>query len=166
MKTRGGSSRRISAGSYLASFASLLFCLVLFLPESGLATLGEIESSIDADTVSLKGTRVLQPFSGYTVHNIVAGNGNQIKEYITPQGRVFALTWNGISHPDLSSLLGSYFKEYESKRTQTGLPHGRKLRAIQTARVVVMKSGHMRNVRGGAFVPDLVPPGVKPEELN
>jgi hypothetical protein len=145
----------------------IFFTLSLFLvPNWSHATLGEIENSVEADKVLLKGTRILLKYPKFSVHNIIAASGNQIKEYVTLEGRVFALTWNGLSHPDLSSLLGSYFKEYEDKRIGRGQLRGRKIQAVQTNRVVVMKSGHMRDVKGSAFVPQLVPAGVTIEELN
>ena len=35
-------------------------------------------------------------------------NGTTVREYVSPQGSVFGITWQGRSTPDMNQLLGTY----------------------------------------------------------
>ena len=81
-------------------------------------------------------------------------------------GRVFAVTWKGLNHPDLSKILGNYYSEYMDHHQETMRTKGIKISHLVTPKMVLQKGGHMRDVHGKAYVPDLLPEGVKPEELQ
>ncbi|MBF0539787.1 MAG: DUF2844 domain-containing protein, partial [Nitrospirae bacterium] len=89
-----------------------------------------------------------------------------VREYISPAGIVFGIAWNGLSHPDLKQLLGCYSGEYEKTLQQTPRKHGIRRIQIKTDRTVVEKWGHMRNLKGRAYVPDLIPSGVNIDEIK
>ena len=72
-----------------------------------------------------------------------------VKEYLSPNGTVFAVSWRGPRPPDLSQLLGSYFAEYQ---TAAAAPHAQRGHLlVQTENLVVETSGHMRDLRGRAY---------------
>jgi hypothetical protein len=103
--------------------------------------------------------------NGYTVHEI-RSESTTVREYVTPSGIVFAIAWNGRTHPDLTSLLGSYAGEYKDALQRTLREPGRRSRTVKTDRVVVEKWGHMRNLQGRAYAPALIPPGVSIDEIK
>jgi hypothetical protein len=106
----------------------------------------------------------------YTVRESAVG-GVKIREYAAPDGTIFAITWRGLGHPDLTPFLGSYYAEYEAMNRNAAA--GRKKRtnrlahsSVSTQHVVVRKFGHLRSARGLAYVPALLPKGVEPGELQ
>jgi len=102
---------------------------------------------------------------GYTVQEIESASV-AIREYISPSGIVFGIAWNGLIHPDLTQLLGSYAKEYKKALQQTPRRLGQRHLQVKTSRVVVEKWGHMRNLQGRAYAPALIPPGVSANEIR
>ena len=49
--------------------------------------------------------------NGYTVQEL-RSDSVTLREYVAPTGVIFAIAWNGLIHPDLTPLLGSYAGEY------------------------------------------------------
>lgn len=103
--------------------------------------------------------------SGYTVQEIKTGPTN-IREYITPSGIVFAVAWDGVAHPDLTPLLGSYLNGYRQALGQAKRQRGQRRFKVSSDKVVVEKWGHMRNLQGKAYVPSLIPDGVSIYEIK
>jgi len=87
-------------------------------------------------------------------------------DIISPNGVVFAVAWNGLVPPDLTQLLGAYHDEYQQARKNTPRQPGRRHARIATDRVVVETSGQMRNLRGRAYAPGLLPQGVNLDEIK
>lgn len=85
---------------------------------------------------------------------------------MTPDGTVFAVTWNGLGEPDLSQLFGTFYNEYEQANKGTATPTGRLPKKVQSDNLVVFKSGHMRHVTGKAYNPNLVPSGFNLKDLQ
>ena len=91
----------------------------------------------------------------------------QLHEYISNAWIVFAVTWQGMRHPDLSPILGRYAGPYEAAcerdaAATRGHPY---VGVVRGEDIVVEKFGHMRAVKGRAYVPSLLPSGVKTDEL-
>jgi hypothetical protein len=130
------------------------------------ATLGESADSIESDREALSAVRSATTVrNGYTVQE-VGSDSTIVREYVSPSGVVFAIAWNGLVHPDLTKLLGSYAGEYHEALQQTPREPGRRHLLVKTNRVVVEKWGHMRNLQGRAYVPALIPPGVSVDEIK
>ncbi len=130
------------------------------------AALGETVQSIENDQKTLSAMRHSSSVrSGYTVHEIDTGS-TLVREYISPSGIVFAVAWNGLTHPDLTQLLGSYAGEYEEALKRSAPKHGQRRLHVKTDRIVVEKWGHMRNLQGRAYVPELVPTGVNIDKIK
>lgn len=149
-----------------------LFLASLIAQYSAHAALGGTEASVVSDSLAFHGAvREAAQRDGYTIHEIAAPNGppnTRIVEYTLPDGTVFAVVWQGISQPDLSVLLGSYFNEYKSAAlpSKSRLQRGRGLRSIRTEHIVVEKFGHMRDLRGIAYLPEQLPEGFRLEALQ
>ena len=148
-------------------FFSLGLSLAIFATvQQAQATLGESVDSITLDRKTLSAVRrAATVHNGYTVHEIASGS-TAVREYVSPSGIVFGIAWNGLIHPDLTQLLGTYAGEYEEALQQTPRQPGRRRLQVKTNRVIVEKWGHMRNLQGRAYAPDLIPPGVNIDEIK
>jgi hypothetical protein len=101
----------------------------------------------------------------YSIYTNQVG-GNQIKEYVSTTNVIFAVTWAGLSHPDLSIVLGSYWTEYSKSVKKEATKGNRRSSKVSTANIVVQKNGHMRQVTGKAYIPALLPSGVSANDIN
>lgn len=130
------------------------------------AALGEAADSVTIDRKALSAVQGATTFPrSYKVQEIVS-DSTTIREYISPNDIVFAVAWNGLTNPDLTQLLGSYADEYNQALQKAPRKHGRRFNRIKTNRLVVEKWGHMRNLQGRAYVPDLIPPGVNVDDIK
>ncbi len=144
----------------------VLFVLSLMVCRTVQATLGEPAESVVSDRKALsavQGAAIVH--GGYTIQE-VKSDAVSVREYISPSGIVFGIAWNGLIHPDLTPLLGSYAGEYEEALKQTPRKRGRRFSEVRGARIVVEKWGHMRNLQGRAYAPALMPPGVSVNEIK
>ena len=132
------------------------------------ATLGKAPSALapPSSASSAPGARIQAATpnarSGlYAVHELQLDNGTIVREYATPAGLVFAVSWRGPVLPDLSALLGGYFNTFKLETEQARL-RGRRGSPVNIERggLVVRSNGRMRNFFGHAYAPDLVPAGV------
>lgn len=150
----------------------LCFMLTLFTPAQ--ASLGDRFESIENDRAQFHGkVQRAESHSAYTIH-VIQTDALTLKEYIsTANGKIFAISWMGNRHPDLTQLLGTYFAEYaranqkvNESKSETRKMRGRMSRGmIQAEHVSVEKSGHLRGSRGKAYVIDLFPVGVTSDEI-
>jgi hypothetical protein len=143
-----------------------LLAAILGNAQSVRATLGESADSVMTDREALSAVHAATSTrNAYTVQEILSASV-AVREYISPSGVVFGIAWNGLIHPDLTLLLGSYNGEYQKSLRQTPRKPGRRFSQIKTDRIVVEKWGHMRNLRGRAYVPSLIPPTVTIDEIK
>ncbi|HUK56170.1 MAG TPA: DUF2844 domain-containing protein [Nitrospiria bacterium] len=131
------------------------------------ATLGESSDSIASDQKALSAVqRATTARKDYTVQEIQS-DSTFIREYISPTGVVFGIAWNGLTRPDLTSLLGSYAAEYKEALRQTPRKPGhRRSSVVHTNRIIVEQWGHIRNMQGRAYAPALIPPGLSVDEIK
>ena len=130
------------------------------------AVLGEAASSVETDRLALAGQSRMIPAPRYTVQEITASDLT-VREYVSGD-TVFAVAWRGKRTPNLASLLGAYFQEYQeasAAAASTG-PLRRRGTRIQAPHVVVETGGHARDVRGRAYLPSLLPRGVTIEMIQ
>ena len=131
-----------------------------------LAALGEPADSVAKDRAAMSAARGAATIhAGYTVQEVVSDSVT-VREYISQAGIVFGIAWNGLTHPDLTPLLGSFAGEYDAAVRKTPRKPGRRPVQVKTDRVVVEKWGHMRNLQGRAYAADLIPPGVSIDEIK
>jgi len=153
--------------TYYILFVSFsLLTAVLATARPVQAVLGESADSVTADRKALSAMRsVTTTRATYTVQE-VESESVTVREYISPSGVVFAVTWSGLVNPDLTQLLGSYSGEYQEARRQTPRTPGKRSQQVKTNRVVVETWGHMRHLQGRAYAPALVPQGVTIDEIK
>jgi hypothetical protein len=144
----------------------LLLALAWSSPRKAGATLGEGAASLAKDRKALSSSQTTSSSqANYTVKEIVS-DATTVREYLTVSGVVFGLAWNGLAHPDLTTLLGSYASEYQEARQLTRHGRGQRHLRVRGSRVIVESWGHMRNLRGRAYLPALLPEGVSFNEIN
>jgi hypothetical protein len=130
------------------------------------AALGEAETSIASDQAALAAERA-QPTAGAAFRVVrLVSPAHTVREYVTPSGTVFAVAWEGVSHPDLGVLLGAYAPPVKRALARGPARTGRRARHVEGGGAVVETWGHMRALRGRAWVPALVPPGVTVDEIR
>jgi hypothetical protein len=140
----------------------LLTALCICAP--AFATLGGSASSVDADRAKLKGVARVTPLVDYSVHEIQTPAGTVVREYVSAQGQVFAVSWNGPALPDLAQLLGSYATTLQQAASHPHYNHHRL--SIETPEVVMHSSGHARTRYGRAWVPALLPQNFSPKDIG
>jgi len=169
----------VTKSTHTATFAFIALAL-LFVGGSPTATayaaLGETADSITADAASFNAVTVQQvarpalnapAVKAYTVEQMTIASGIAVKEYVSPNGRVFAVTWRGRRPPDLAVLLGSYFTQYTDAANAGGLTaHGLHHASVRGNDVTVETAGHMRDMWGRALLPAMLPPGVEQSEIQ
>lgn len=99
-------------------------------------------------------------FDGYTVNEVRTGAGGVIREYVSPQGVVFGISWRSPIMPDLHVMLGEYFPAFEQAATDSRSTGRRGPIAIDRADLFLQSGGQMRDYRGRAYVPALLPANV------
>jgi hypothetical protein len=126
----------------LKSIGAILLTLALGSP--AFASLGGNLSSVETDGAQMK-----------------AQTGTVVREYVSPEGRVFGVTWQGPFIPSMQQLLGTYFKQYTAGvKAQHDAGPGRRPLSIQQPNLVVHNTGHMRSFYGRAYDPGLLPEGI------
>jgi len=142
-----------------------IYILVLMLPGISSATLG---GAVKADAAKISNSNISQKAGAgdkFSVHEYQQ-NGNTVKEFSSLEGVVFAVSWQGISKPDLNALFGTYFAEYKTAFEDVPKQYGVKTLNLKTTKMVIRRGGRMRDQRGFVYVPSLVPEGVIVEELQ
>ncbi len=164
MKTRTQRETcRIMLLPWLASV--VLVTLAFSLPAS--AELGGLLDSVQVDQAKMKATIKVTQAKAYAIHEIKAPTGTVVREFVSADGRVFGVAWQGPFLPDLHQILGSFYEQYAGavqaeKRTYVG----HRPVDIQQPRLVVQGGGHMMGHFGRAFVPDMLPEGVSTDAIR
>ena len=153
----------------------LFFCFELLMvvfpwPQRAGAILGESVDSIESHRKIVSAEKVTSQvisnaYANYTVYQLKY-DGTSVREYVSSSGIVFGIAWNGLIHPDLTPLLGSYASEYQEALARTARKYGERHLQVKAARVIVQKWGHMRNLQGRAYAPHLIPAGVTVDEIR
>jgi len=149
--------------------ARALWLVVLGLSLAGAArpasaALGETLASIPVDQQRLQGTLRTTAMPGYLLHEIATPTGTVVRQFTSPGGMVFGVSWEGPFLPDFHVVLGASYSSYvEAARVKR---HGRGPLLIQLPDLVFESAGHQRGFRGRAYLPELLPDGVTAEAVR
>jgi|KBSMisStaDraftv2_1062788.scaffolds.fasta_scaffold172877_2 hypothetical protein len=128
------------------------------------AALGGDAASVETDAAKMKGQSRATAVAGYTVKEITLPSGTLVREYVSAEGKVFAVSWSGMSQPDLQQTLGTYFEQYKAA---AAAPHaGHHHLTIHQPELVLISGGHMRAWTGRAYVPALLPPSFSVDDIR
>ena len=148
----------------LARAIAVSMTIIIDLPSSW-AVLGEPVSSVETDRVELAGQLRMIPEQLHTIQEISTSEF-VVREYVS-RDTVFAVAWTGRRPPNLVSLFGSYFQEYQEAATvASNGPRMRGMTHLQGPHVVVETGGHPGDIRGRAYIPSLLPSGMTKEMIQ
>jgi hypothetical protein len=178
---------RSALKSFRGFFANSIIAFVAIIiwqaPGTAKATLGGSADSVGADQRAFGGQMLTLQQSeapvgsqslhqqppgaskpSYTVEQISMPDGELVKEYLSEDGTVFGVSWRGPRPPDLSQLLGTYFSEYQKAAASS--QGGRNHLVARSGDLVLESGGHMRDLRGRAYLQSLLPPGFDADEIQ
>ena len=145
-----------------------LLCAVLvaaLVPRIAAATLGEPEITVQRDVAQLRASiKTSEDRASYRIHEIQLPGGTLLREFVAPDGNVFAVAWNGPTKPDLRQALGKYFDAFVSA-PRPKFADRRHLQ-IKQGDLVVQGGGHMRAFSGRAYLASAIPSGVNLGDLH
>ena len=150
---------------------SVVLRLVAALATAGMAapsraTLGGPAESVAADQAALAAARgTADVRAAYRVERLVS-RARTVREYVSPSGVVFAVAWEGASPPDLAVVLGTYAAPVRRAADEQPPTRGRRSRHVEGGGAILETWGHMRALRGRAWVPALVPAGVNVDDIR
>ncbi|HEX7914101.1 MAG TPA: DUF2844 domain-containing protein [Paraburkholderia sp.] len=153
-------------------FSKIAMLAATLLPLSSHATLGAAPGAGTSSPVMLRATPATsdQPASAsasttsYSTRQQRDANGVTIREYVLPSNVVFAVTWDGPVRPDMTALLGSYFPNF----VDAGRNHARGSGPIVAGddEFHIESAGRLGRFFGMAWLPRLIPAGVRPGDLQ
>lgn len=144
-----------------ASGAALILALLASAPAH--AALGENVASVESDRIQVRASVRQTSHAAFTVHELTTGMNGIVREYVSPSGRVFAVTWHGPTMPNLQQIMGTHFQ------TLAGAPHrvgARSHMAMQSNNLVFESSGHVRAFHGRAYLANAIPAGVTTNDIQ
>jgi len=151
--------------SYAKAILSALLVLVLGSMPAW-AGLGQPEASVTSDQLHMKSEHRVQDFQAYKVHELANTEGAVVREYVSSEGTVFGISWQGRSTPDMNQLLGNYVNNFQTAtRDQTQIRQRRGI-TIRTNDFVYSNFCRMGVCSGSAYAPKLVPSNVSTEVMR
>jgi hypothetical protein len=141
-----------------------LSVMAAMLPAVTLAALGGDESTVRADGARMQAAVQRTSRAGYAMHEMKSAGGTIVREFVSPAGVVFGVSWQGPFMPDLRQLLGAHFDAFARSPHRARAGHARLL--VTAPGLVVESTGHPRAFRGRAFLPDAVPAGISLESIQ
>lgn len=157
----------------VAMLAATLLPLASYARLGGAPNLGAASATVLRATpqsaTATATSQAAQPASAesaapYTVHQSLDANGVTTREYVLPNNVVFAVTWEGPIRPDMTALLGAYFPNYVSAGQSRTLGSGPLKSGDDTFRIE--SGGRLGHFYGVAWLPRLLPAGVRPSDLQ
>ncbi len=144
--------------------------VLMVVAQSCFAALGGDTNSVAADQAKLQGSLETKQMQSFVVHEIrpQTGTANSVvREYVSPAGKVFAVTWQGPMLPNMRQLLGPYFQQFaDAVQAEAATSRARRPLNIVQPDFVVQLSGHPRSFSGRAYLPQLLPAGVQAGDIQ
>jgi hypothetical protein len=129
------------------------------------AGLGGDAASVEADRAALRGSVQVRSASGYSIHDISTATGT-VHEYLNAEGKVFAVSWEGKSTPDLKQMLGSSYTEMQQARASGPASRDHRRLAVETPQLIVQSSTYLRTARGRAWLPTQLPAKLSASDIK
>lgn len=142
----------------------LLILVVAQIP--AWAVLGQDEATVTTDQQRMRSEDRVQDFTSYRVHQLTTTNGPTVREYVTPQGMVFGVAWQGRFMPNVNQLLGTYVNNLQNATPAQTQIRNRRGITVKTGDFVYSSFCRMQICTGRAYVPGLVPSSVSAEVVR
>ena len=134
------------------------------------AALGDTVASIDLDAARLghaHRTVAAARSPNVRTHVITLDDGSTIKEFVGPDDRVFAVSWNTRFKPRLDELLGQHASTYAGAAAEASRSPGiRHHIAFVRGDLVIEAVAHLNSHVGRAYLRSLVPADARVDELR
>ena len=89
---------------------------------------------------------------GYKVHELTSPDGLVVREFVSPAGLVFGVTWQAPQMPNLQQVLGDQnMSELQQALASRTRRHSGAPLIVRTAKLVFVSGGHMRSFHGYAY---------------
>ena len=133
------------------------------------ASLGGDTASIEIDRISMKADHAarqsLASTGSYTMHEITLPYGTVVRQYVSSNGVVFAVAWNGPFLPDFRQLLGLHFDTMVAGQAKQ--PNaGHRFFSQHEGDLVIESGGHQRSFAGRAYLQSGIPASVTEQEIK
>ena len=142
----------------------------LLLPLHAAAALGGDVTSVEADQQQMKATRAVRASANYSVHEITTPYGTVVREYVSPDGKVFGVAWRGPFLPNFQQLLGDSYATFTQAAQEARSAQPRRSRnaplAVAQPNLVMHSGGHTRAYVGHAYFPEMIPQGIDAQEIR
>jgi hypothetical protein len=140
----------------LTGTALCSFVVAASLAPPAFAGLGADSTSVQTDLARMKGSLRVTSTAAFSVHEITSSSGTVVREYVSPDDKVFAVSWHGPFIPDLRQVLAGYYAQYVQAASA---PHagGHRHLTITQPGLVVESNGRLRAFYGRAWAPALLP---------
>jgi hypothetical protein len=157
---------KLNTTAYFGSAAARGFALAfaLLVCNSAFAVLGGDISSVQMDQARMKAAINVLPGQRYSVHEMRTSIGVTVREFVSPEGQVFAIAWQGQYSPDLRQLMGEYFAAYAEAALNAR--RARRVLHIESGDLVFESGGHMRFLAGRAYLRSKLPDGVAADAIH
>ncbi len=143
----------------------LLPGVLLALAFPAWASLGDNVTTVQSDNARMKGTLRSVATVNYVTHEIQVPTGQVVREFVSHDGTVFGVAWDGPFQPDLQQLLGSYFEPVKQV-VAAQQRHGHGPVSVETSGFIFHSGGHARSFHGSAYLPAMVPQGVDVSQIQ
>lgn len=120
---------------------------------------------MQADRAHMKAELNVLPTSAYSIHEMRSPAGITVREFVSPAGQVFGVSWQGPQIPDLRQLLGEHFDEY-MQAAQNSPRIYRRVVHIETGDLVFESGGHMKFFLGRAYLRSKLPDGASADVIH
>jgi hypothetical protein len=156
---------RFPSSDFKRAALGLAVLVTALIPHVASATLGQPENTVQTDVARAHAAiKSSEDRARYRVHEIQLPSGTVMREFVAPNGNVFAVAWQGPTRPDLRQALGQYFDAFASA-PRTKLSDRRHVQ-IHQGDLVVQSGGHMRALSGRAYLLSAIPSGVNIGDLH
>ena len=129
------------------------------------AALGSDAASVLTDGARMQANIHSEMRQQYEVLEFRTATGISVREYLSKDGMVFAVSWTGPVPPDLEQLLGVHFTSYAAALAAVAHPGIHRSLRVESPGLIVELGGHLRAYVGRAYLAALMPAGVRAAEV-
>ena len=144
--------------------STFVLALVSQFSPGARAALGEDVTSVATDQVRMQAKLQVLPSGNYAVHELRMPTGTTVREFVSDSGQVFAVSWSGGWRPNLRDIMGAHYDRFiagtRGRRATRGPVR------IELPGMVVILGGHQRAFFGQVYLLELLPQGLRPEDIH
>jgi hypothetical protein len=150
--------KRVVEGYGPLRLGTLLIVLTIVVPPPrACAELGGDIGSVYQDSDKMGGKIETRAVGKYSVCEIKVSSGTTVREFVSPNGTVFGVAWEGPFVPDMKQILGLHFEQYSEAVRAATPKYSRRPISIRLPGLVFETGGHMGWYYGRAYVPEALP---------